>query len=143
MAETLVENQVCNTCGVEIRPQALFCYNCGAEVAEEESSENTENPEILQKTEVLEEKKIDSRKARKGRITAVVNEKTDDKTAQNGNIKLKSAANLRNKARKLEPKRVEIIWEEHQDAPNLWFLGVAILLIIFAIVIFYLAMYLK
>ncbi len=41
MAEKVLENFVCENCGVDIRPQSMFCYNCGGAVSEtpvEESS---------------------------------------------------------------------------------------------------------
>ncbi|MEZ5425293.1 MAG: hypothetical protein R2747_03420 [Pyrinomonadaceae bacterium] len=58
-------------------------------------------------------------------------------------IKLKSAASIRNRARRIEPQKIEIIWEEHENAPNLWFILVAVLLVVFAALIFFLALYLK
>ena len=33
MAETSVTNQTCPTCGVEVRPNTQFCYNCGGAVS--------------------------------------------------------------------------------------------------------------
>lgn len=141
MAETTVENQVCDNCGVEIRKNALFCYHCGATVAEiektpesipqsgfEENENDTEREFFEPTEESAEEKK-----------------KLKIKSVNNGNekVKLKSAASLRNKARRIDPKRVEIIWEEHENAPNVWFIGIAVLLAVFTIVIYFIAMSLK
>ncbi len=36
MAEKLLDNQICENCEAEIRLNALFCYNCGNQVAEDE-----------------------------------------------------------------------------------------------------------
>jgi predicted amidophosphoribosyltransferase len=33
MAEILVEKQICASCGANVRPGALFCYNCGGAVS--------------------------------------------------------------------------------------------------------------
>ena len=32
MAETAVEKAVCSACGVDVRDESLFCYNCGGSV---------------------------------------------------------------------------------------------------------------
>lgn len=34
MAEKVLENSICDSCGVDIRPQAMFCYNCGGAVSD-------------------------------------------------------------------------------------------------------------
>jgi cobalamin biosynthesis Mg chelatase CobN len=34
MAEKVLENPVCETCGVDVRPQSMFCYNCGGAVSD-------------------------------------------------------------------------------------------------------------
>jgi hypothetical protein len=74
-------------------------------------------------------------------------EKTDAQPLEKASIKedakLKSAANLRRKAKSFQRKTVEVVWEEPEDAPNKWFPIVAILLILLVVAIFYLAMYLK
>jgi predicted amidophosphoribosyltransferase len=36
MALILVNNKICNSCGIDIRPNALFCYSCGSAIASEE-----------------------------------------------------------------------------------------------------------
>ena len=35
MAKTLVEKEICDACGADVRPGSLFCYNCGGAVADE------------------------------------------------------------------------------------------------------------
>ncbi|MBS1792716.1 MAG: hypothetical protein JSS81_02610 [Acidobacteria bacterium] len=57
--------------------------------------------------------------------------------------KLKSAANMRRKAKNFQKKTVEVVWEEPENAPNKWFPLVAIVLILLVVGIFYLAMYLR
>lgn len=34
MPETAVKTSVCDICGFEVRPESLFCYNCGGSVSE-------------------------------------------------------------------------------------------------------------
>ena len=36
MVEAVLEIEVCDGCGVDVREGTLFCYNCGARVAGEE-----------------------------------------------------------------------------------------------------------
>jgi hypothetical protein len=152
MAETTVENQVCNDCGADVRPNALFCYNCGAAVPAESFSHDKAD-KTLRKT-IVKEKKSKSKtehnlisqpeqfeSGSENSSTTGVTEKS--KTNGKEDVKLESAAALRNKARKLEPKMVEIIWEEHKNAPNVWFIAAAVLLLIFTIVIYFIAMTLK
>ena len=31
--ETKTENELCNACGADVRPGAMFCYSCGSAVA--------------------------------------------------------------------------------------------------------------
>lgn len=150
MAETLIENQVCTTCGTDVRPNALFCYNCGAAVAEEVPSNNHQQKEkSSRKTKVKvknNKPKIENdliNQPEEIEKENVLLAETKPETEGKDDVKLKSAAALRNKARRLEPKKIEIIWEEHDNAPNLWFIGVAILLVIFTIIIYFIAMWLK
>ncbi len=153
MGELSVENGVCDACGTEIRAQALFCYNCGAAVAEKiASSKNRKNHKSVLTKKIVDKKEIKSpsennliEQTEKASESNEQEIETREKAKGNGNkdVKLKSAAALRNKARRLEPKKLEIIWEEHDNAPNLWFIGIAVLLIIFTIIIYFIAMALK
>jgi hypothetical protein len=77
------------------------------------------------------------------KIIEKIADKPLEKKSLQQEAKLKSAANMRRKAKTFQPKKVEISWEEHQNAPNIWFLIVAVILILFVVGIFYLAMYLK
>jgi hypothetical protein len=47
---------------------------------------------------------------------------------------------MRKKSKSIQPKKVEVVWEEHEDAPNIWFILVAIFLTIVAVVILFLAL---
>ncbi len=65
-------------------------------------------------------------------------ERTEEET------KLRSAAAMRRKAKIVEKKRVEeVIWEEHENAPNGWFLLVALILIAIAAGLFFFAVFVK
>ena len=56
---------------------------------------------------------------------------------------LQTAANLRRRAKTAGRKRVEIVWEEHDNAPNGWFIIVALILTVFAIAVWVLSTYLE
>lgn len=118
MAEKIIEKEICRNCGVDVRPNTLFCYNCGSSVASASNSIKTGYPTV--KDKLLEENSRTSR----------VNGDADRKSA------MKSAASLRQKNKPVQKKTVEVVWEEPESAPNLWFLVVAFLLTIFALGIF-------
>lgn len=152
MAETFVENLVCGACRADVRPQALFCYNCGASVASK--GESGSNNGISKKADLFidiisddkKEKNIDPLAA-DIQVEKVVNEETSKKSFPKANAqekaKLKSAAALRRKPRVIQPKRVEISWEEREDTPNTLFIVVALCLTLFAAGVLFLALQFK
>jgi len=146
MAETLVENQVCNHCGADVRPAALFCYNCGSSVAsetvialkEKESAGETRFRRII-----AEGKNGDQIIQIKQNIVEEVAGKPIKQSSVQTETELKSAAAMRRKSKTIQPKKIEVVWEEHENAPNGWFTLAAILLTLTAAGILYLAIYLK
>ena len=138
MAETVVENRVCSACGTDIRSNALFCYNCGGTVA----------PEVVialkdKKNFVDEEKNGDNAESAEHPVGEVPVEQPIPKPDLPEQPKLQSAAAMRRKSKNLQPKRIEIIWEEHENAPNVWFIAVAIFITLLAAGILYLALQFK
>ena len=60
MAETLVKEEICNACQADVRPDSLFCYNCGASVTEEVIEEPIEKPdEDLSGSKIIDEAETD------------------------------------------------------------------------------------
>ncbi len=160
MAETLVENKVCEACGADVRSGSLFCYNCGGAVSLDlpESEKKTVREALLSEdladNRDLKTKPLDSEVTQNVVLKPIEKpsndellEKFADKSKENRSIqeeaKLKSAANMRRKAKKYQKKTLEVVWEEPENAPNKWFPIVAVILILFVVAIFYLAMYLK
>ncbi|HXG83831.1 MAG TPA: zinc ribbon domain-containing protein [Pyrinomonadaceae bacterium] len=157
MAQTFVENKICGVCGADVRPNALFCYNCGGAITVETKAEekSPEKPFVYK----IKKEKVKKEKVKKEPEQTVFDEKTEQKViVADAEIKepekdknleaepkreLKSAASLRRKSKSLERKIVEVVWEEHENAPNVWFISVAVVLAIVAAVILFLAMYLK
>jgi hypothetical protein len=73
---------------------------------------------------------------------APIEKKSDEKPKEEQ--KLKSAAAMRRKAKIVQKKRIEEVeWEEHENAPNLWFMLVALVLIAIAAGLFFVAVYVK
>jgi hypothetical protein len=173
MAKTLVDKKICDACGADVRPGSLFCYNCGGAVGEvlPEPATNNNNPKndgsIRFQSDLAENSDLKTTPLKKESVEdfesrpiakpidkpiekpagADLFEKTEsqplEKSSVKENAKLKSAANLRRKAKSFQRKTVEVVWEEPENAPNKWFPIVAIVLILFVVAIFYLAMYLK
>ncbi|MFN2391063.1 MAG: hypothetical protein ABR566_03755 [Pyrinomonadaceae bacterium] len=155
MAETLVENKVCNACGADVRPGALFCYSCGKSVTLRsdivDNNNNENGGDIRLHDDIIKGNGNLDKLAKEGLLaeqnTQTRLEEFSEKTVTKPNIqeqvKLKSAASLRRKSKILQKKRVEVVWEEQEDVPNIWFIIVAISLTIFAIIVVYLAMYLR
>lgn len=168
MAETLVENKVCEACGADVRSGSLFCYNCGGAVSLDlpESGKKNNKKDVndakfqsdvseksdLKTTRLKKEnvENIESKPIEKplenlsvGELLEKLDEKTIEKPTIQEDAKLKSAANMRRKTKSFQKKKVEIIWEEPENSPNKWFPIVAVLLILFVVAIFYLAMYLR
>ena len=147
MAETLVENRICYACGVDVRPGALFCYNCGKivapEIPVETKNKNLSNTWVHQNVEEIKQESKAEAEESDGQENKEPKEKTTKKPELQEYIKLNSAASMRRKPKTIQKKQIEeVIWEEHENAPNLWFILVAFLLTLFAAGVFYLAKYL-
>jgi hypothetical protein len=154
MAETLVEKKTCESCGADVRDGSIFCYNCGGAVSLDPAGTKNNAPEnnnfktTQLKKETLEglaDKPIE--KPTVGELLERIEDqpiaKPIEKPEPEEDGKLKSAANMRRKSKSFQKKAVEVVWEEPENAPNKWFPLVAIVLILFVVAIFYLAMYLK
>lgn len=115
MAEVTVKQKICSKCGVDVRPNTQFCYNCGnALITENIEFANGSYPTVRDK--LLEE-----------------DQTLTENVAKPHREKMKSAASLKKSAKSAEVKQVKVVWEEQDDSPNLWFLIVTILLTLFAL----------
>ena len=155
MAETLVKEKVCNACGAEVRPQAVFCYNCGSavvpDVTREENktqkfsdewlkdySPGKDSEEIVSEKTETEGELIEEKRD----YDTVVVEKVVEENEKRDLSKMDSAANLRRRGKSVQKKRIEIVWEEHDNAPNGWFIFFAMILTILALTIWLISTYL-
>lgn len=142
---TLVENKICRACGSEVRPNSLFCHSCGGSLAP--GVINAKDEKLVGDVGFRETTKDEKNGDNSALIERTTVEEIADRPIPKPNLpeepKLKSAAAMRRKSKNLHPKRVEIIWEEHGNAPNVWFILVAIILTLFALGVLYLALQLK
>lgn len=122
MVETATEKKVCPKCGVAVRPNTLFCYNCGSAVVGADNAFPTVKDVLLE--EEMAERLASEKKS-------------------SNDAKLTSAASLRKKKDSASSKTVEVVWEEPDSAPNPWFLVVAFLLTIFAAGVFAVMLYIR
>jgi hypothetical protein len=147
MAEILVEKQICASCGVEVRPGALFCYNCGGAISAvpdkiESKNGNGANGDFAKRKNTtqtqLKDKKIEVSAQNEMRETEINGERElPTKT------KLESAAAMRRKPKTIQKKEVEIVWEEQENPSSIVLILTALLLAIFAAAVIILAMTLK
>ncbi len=153
MAETIVENQICSICDADVRKGALFCYNCGSSVAPEiitPRAEKIDNEDqvIIKKDFTKNGQKTRQKKQKNKPENDLapleeVAEKPITKPEIQPETTLKSAASLRNKSKSAQVKKVEIVWEEHENAPNIWFILTVIFLSISSILVVWLVLQLK
>ncbi|CAN5446554.1 hypothetical protein BH20ACI1_BH20ACI1_22690 [soil metagenome] len=146
MAQIIVENQICKACGTDVRKGALFCYHCGGSVAPEIAAPKAdkvvdENQVLAKENNAENGNKLNNKQEDESASIKEITEKPIPKPEIQPEKNLKSAASLRKKSKIVPKKKVEIIWEEHENAPNVWFVLAAILLTIFAIGVMWMALY--
>jgi len=112
MAEAVLEKEVCGKCGVDVRENTQFCYNCGGKLATE--------PETLISPNGAGSKKPSAAKA--------------EAKASDGK-KLSRAAEERRKARVSQRTSNEYAWEPGGDF-RLTFLVAILIAVIVAAVVF-------
>jgi zinc-ribbon domain len=157
MAEKILEKQVCQACGADVRLNAEFCYNCGSAVGNKfvkgngKSQSNTllrenisEDEDNTSKTTTNLDKKNLPIPIEKPNLP-LTNEKNVEnvKPLSKPQTKTKSAAELRQKNKLERKKSVEIRWEEPESAPNVWFITVTFILTLFAVGILFVMLYIR
>lgn len=171
MASIIVKNRVCEACGTDVRSGSLFCYHCGESVDpkpeaqviddkedtnriqfpndnDENNDKNGNEPHELKPEEIkIGTHSEISEEVKKENVSEKTVEIIEEIKVKNTGVheqaKLKSAASLRRKSKIVQRKKVEIVWEEHENAPNAWFIVAAIILTGLAAGILYLAMHLR
>lgn len=158
MAEKILEKPVCQSCSADVRPGAIFCYNCGSQVAapEAESSGNNGNIKLDLREEITESEnkyatgklglnEIPIEKPSEDPFALPVAKKTSvqgENLKKENQIPLKSAASLRKKNRAVK-RNVEIVWEPAESSPNILFIIASLVLLLLAIGILMAMLYLR
>jgi hypothetical protein len=142
MPDVRVDEQICSACGVGVRPDTQYCYNCGEsletrnrDVACDASSVQSENgsdeaakpvliPNITSKDSVPE-----SGRNRETTTTSAASQP------------LQSASSLRRGTRGMERKPVEVVWERAGSGSNIMLIVATILLVLFSAAVIGLALY--
>ena len=170
MTDTAVENDLCAACGADVREEALFCYNCGGPLqAEEGGGEHEAASDVWMRGDISGEDladdkasedyqesipmpeeglDVDAAEPDEGSEAAEADEEadpdgSDSKPVNRVKRKRKSAASIRKKPEFVRGRKVEVVWEEKGDSPNIWFIVMSILVTVIAGILFYLAMMLK
>lgn len=192
MAETLVEKKVCAECGVDVRPQTSFCYNCGKSVTEtpdrgpagepssvwfgetlisdepepvaepEPESEPEPEPDEDLGEAVTEswEEPLAAEPEPESEATGEEHEKDqtevlepEDKTAVDDldpihhslpvESEMRSAASIRRKPKTFQRKEVEVAWEEYEGRSGLIYVLITLLVVLFTVIVFWMAMNMK
>lgn len=113
MVEAVAEKQVCEKCGVDVRENTAFCYNCGANIAESVSNgaaTETGDETKAALNDLAERFKID--------------EEEDDRLAK--------AAAERRKARVSNRKSLKYEWQPTDDSPDFLFVVLTIVIVLIA-----------
>jgi len=144
MAETTVQQQVCKACGVDVRPNSSFCYNCGSSVSLESNGNDSVSDVWLRESIAGEANKATEKESEIVKPNVVLKESETEKAAAlHEEGKLKSAAAMRQKAKSFQQKQVEIVWEDAENTSNVKFILAVILLLVFAGALVGIAFYLK
>jgi hypothetical protein len=134
MADPMVENAVCPTCGADIREEALFCYGCGKAVP---GAEPDEKAAKIGKVSAVEDEDLAA-----AALPGILPDATE-KGVPFGNGKgLRTAASMRSRPKTLERKNVEVSWVP-PSRPSPLFYIVSLVLGLSALLLIALALYLR
>lgn len=117
MAETAVQKDTsCRKCGADIRPDSLFCYNCGSDLAIPRSNGALPDP-----THVVDGKKRPGSEP----------------------LELRTAASIKRTRPDRSRRQFEIVWEGAEDGPPVLFVVATAVIVLITAVIVFLAFYLR
>ena len=118
MVETAVQqDKPCGKCGADVRPGSLFCYSCGSELA---------GPKPVESAHANAAPNGDGKK-RPGAESP----------------QLRTAASIKRSRQIGKRRQVEIVWEAAADGPSPLLIGATAVIVLFAAVVIFLALYLR
>jgi len=120
MAEVVLENEVCMSCGADVRDGTYYCYACGKPVVTEPAGKS-DVPELSET----------------GPTKGLVKSKSDKSE------KLATAAAERKKSRVGHRKPKQVVWEEPGTGSNRVFVLVSLLIFIIAGGVVFLTVFMK
>jgi len=160
----MVKSEVCLACGVGIRQKALFCHNCGKSTRSSSGRVLNENKRRIIKVKLRRRlrklrKENDPSKESSGSESelndyesTLINEesKADCSKKPAGVFKNEKSGKsgmradiFTNSPEYGRENKIEIVWEENSESPNIFFLLMASLIIFFVAGLFFLAMYFR
>ena len=145
MSEVEIQEPVCEKCGVEVRPDTAFCYNCGAPVtsamAPTAVNGKRETKGVNIKTEDPGNKALDEIRDAENDLDSAGLVSVDDRRPQPP--KYESAAGLRRRSKQSARKPVEVTWEPEAESLNFKFIIATACLVVFVLILVVAALYLK
>lgn len=151
MADKTAEIEVCPVCGEAVRAGALFCYGCGASITADSKNEAASGGEKKvdelsgdgnNSTELKTDETVSASRLEEISVpfkkpivktASEVSGKREKRIIVQEETQLKTAASLRQKAKPPEKKSIEVVWEAADNSPNVWFLIVSAILVLFAV----------
>ena len=127
MSRSVLEKAVCEECGVDVRENTLFCYNCGSRITEttadrstdegglssdDESSAPIRKPENLLEPSLGEQFKPEAKAALDDLAERI---RIEPSAKEDSSVALATAK--RKKARGAKRKGREYVWEPIDDPP--------------------------
>ena len=131
MAETVLERQVCESCGAEVREGTSFCYNCGKPVTPEAVERSADVHASNGTARTTEAQAALDDLSERFRIDDVSDE---DKLAQ--------AARQRRQAR-VRARRTQLVWEPADTEVSTLFVVITLLIAVLTAAVVLVAVYWK
>ena len=128
MAETTLEKVTCENCGLDIRKNTQFCYNCGKHFAEAAAESNDIEPVAM------------SDEARTALDDLAGRFKADEADSAD---RLAFAAAERKKARVAPKKPKEAVWEAIDGRPSIFFFVSSFLIFVIVAAVVFITVYWK
>jgi len=136
MAETALEKETCRSCGVDVREDTAFCYNCGKPVA----PQTKEVPLMASEPNGTAE---DSAVEKPGSDLQKDLERMFGTEKISSQDRLAVAAAERKKARIFQQKPRQLVWISADETSNRVYMLITLLITVIAGAIVYITVYLK